>query len=155
MGGNTNVKKVHLVNWIIIIGGPPHICSWYTSMTSNQMVFYYARNRLIYSHDINSYYHWFVLKALGNTVVSLINALPELHKIKMPCQSTMKTWICCTHEMCIICFYIIYFWHGSTVYYSWPCLFTAEHGYTHLRKIFYIREISLFELQVFLWLLCS
>ena len=73
-------------------------------MIGNQTVFNYARHQLIYSHDINSYYRWFVLNTLGNTVVSLIDALPELCKIKIPCQSTMKTWICCTHKMCTYMF---------------------------------------------------
>ena len=73
-------------------------------MTSNHMVFNYAQHHLIYSHDINLYDHWFVLKTLGNTVVSLIDALPEFRKIKIPCQSTVKTWIRCTHKMCTYMF---------------------------------------------------
>ena len=113
------------------------------------MVFNYAWHQFIYSHDINSYYHWFVLNTLGNTVISLIDVLLELRKIKILSQSTMKTWICCTHQMCTYVFYRIYFWHGSTVYCSWPCLFISEHEYTRPRKILYILEISLFDLYVF------
>ena len=41
-------------------------------------------------------------------------------------------------KFALIHFYRIYFWHGSTMYCSWPCLFTVDHGYTHLRKILYI-----------------
>jgi hypothetical protein len=62
-------------------------------MTGNQMVFYYARHQITYSHDINSYYRQFVLKTLGKTVVSLIDALPELRKIRLPCQKFNKDFV--------------------------------------------------------------
>ena len=102
------------------------------------MVFYYARHQFIYSHDINSYYRWFVLKTFGNAIVSLIDALPKFRNIKVPWRPVYVALIKCA----LICFYKIYFLHGYTMYCSWPCLFTAEHGYTLLRKISYIWEIS-------------
>ena len=117
-------------------------------MTGNQMAFNYAQHQLIYSHDINSYYHWFVLKRLGKTVVSFINALLDLRKIKIQCQSTMMTWIFCTHQSACIHFYNILFWYRSSVYRSWPCLFIVEHQNTYLMNILYILVISLFDVQV-------
>ena len=54
-------------------------------------------------HDVKSYYHWFVLKTLGNTVVSLINALLELRKIK----TSMSKY----HE-------------DLDILHSWKCMYT-------------------------------
>ena len=60
----------------------------------------------------------------------------------IPLRPGYAALIKCAH----IHFWRIYFWHGSTMYCSWPCFFTTEHGYTHLRKILYMWEISLFYL---------
>ena len=107
------------------------------------MVFNYARKKLIYLHDINSYYLWFVLNTLGNTVVSLIDALPKLHKIKVPCQSTMKTSICCAHQMCTYMFlqnllltWIHYVLFVATLVYCWAWVYLPQEDIIYLGNFF-------------------
>ena len=103
------------------------------------MAFNYVWHQLIYLHDIKSYYCCFVLKTLGKEVVSFIDVLLKLRKIKMPCQSTMKTWIFCTHQSACIHFCNILFWHGSTMYYSLPIIFHCwAWVYPHQEDIVYL-----------------
>ena len=95
---------------------------------------------------------FFYLNTLGKQSYHSSMHYPSCTKLKYHVKVPWRPGYVALIKCALIHFYRIYFWHGSTVYCSWPCLFTVYHGYIRIRNIFYIWEICFFDLQVFLQL---